>query len=48
MASRAAATLPGSPFGGERKCMTGSATPKNINPMPMPAANIMANQETEE
>ena len=26
------------------KCITGSATPKNISPMPMPAENSMANQ----
>ena len=28
------------------KCISGSATPKNIRPMPMPAENIMAIQET--
>ncbi|CFU82437.1 Uncharacterised protein [Bordetella pertussis] len=26
------------------KCMTGSATPKNIRPIPMPVENSMANQ----
>ncbi len=44
IASRAAATVPPSPVGGEMKCITGSATPKNIRPMPMPAENSMANQ----
>ena len=32
------------PSGGCRKCSTGSDTPKNIRPMPVPAANSMANQ----
>lgn len=44
MASRAAATVPASPTGGATRCMTGSATPKNIRPMPMPAENSIANQ----
>ncbi len=38
-----AAPVPG---GGVVKCVSGSATPKNIRPMPMPAENIMAIQET--
>ncbi|MNE82639.1 hypothetical protein D3C80_1793790 [compost metagenome] len=44
IASRAASTVPPSPTGGLEKCITGSATPKNIKPMPMPAENNMANQ----
>jgi len=44
IASRAASVVPPSPVGGERKCITGSATPKNIRPMPMPAEKSMANQ----
>ncbi|MNR45318.1 hypothetical protein D3C85_1641530 [compost metagenome] len=44
IASRAACTVPDSPTGGLVKCMTGSATPKNIKPMPIPAENSMANQ----
>lgn len=44
MDSRAAAAVAPSPTGGDMKCMTGSATPKNIRPMPMPAENSMANQ----
>ncbi len=33
------------PGGGVVKCANGSATPKNISPMPMPALNIIATQE---
>lgn len=44
MDSRAAAAVAPSPTGGDMKCMTGSATPKNIRPIPMPAENSMANQ----
>ncbi|CFN83163.1 Uncharacterised protein [Bordetella pertussis] len=44
MASRAASAVPPSPTGGSMKCMTGSATPKNIRPIPMPVENSMANQ----
>ncbi len=29
----------------DRKWLSGSATPQNIRPMPMPAANSMENQE---
>ncbi|CFO71790.1 Uncharacterised protein [Bordetella pertussis] len=36
--------MPPSPTGGSMKCMTGSATPKNIRPIPMPVENSMANQ----
>src|SRR3712207_2558058 len=32
--------------GGATKCDSGSLTPKNISPMPMPALNIIATQET--
>ena len=35
-AVRAASTVPASPVGGCKKCITGSATPKNIKPMPIP------------
>ena len=44
MAWRAASTVCASPTGGSAKCITGSATPKYIRPMPMPAANSIANQ----
>ena len=33
------------PGGGVAKCVNGSATPKNIRPMPMPALNIIATHE---
>ena len=36
-------TVPG---GGLVKCESGSLTPKNIRPMPMPALNIIATQDT--
>jgi hypothetical protein len=38
-----AAPVPG---GGVAKCDSGSATPKNIRPMPIPALNIIATHET--
>jgi hypothetical protein len=41
--SDAGRSLPG---GGLMRWLTGSTTPKNIRPMPMPALNIMAIQET--
>lgn len=34
------------PGGGVSKCASGSLTPQNIRPMPMPALNIMATQDT--
>ena len=40
-----AAGVPAAAWGGERKCIIGSPTPKYIKPMPMPAANSIANQE---
>lgn len=48
MAISAASGLPGSavPGGGLTKCDSGSATPQNINPIPIPALNIIAIQET--
>ena len=33
------------PGGGALKWLSGSATPQNTSPMPMPAANSIANQE---
>ncbi len=45
IASLAAAMVPGSAIGGAVKWVTGSATPKNIRPMPMPAENSIANQD---
>ena len=49
-ASRCAASgsAPSTPNGGSRKWSTGSATPKNISPMPMPAANNIANHDQAE
>ena len=48
MAVAAAASVPGlaRPSGGAARCEIGSATPKNIRPMPMPALNIIAIHET--
>ena len=41
--ARAASVSAGStPSGGARVWVTGSSTPKNISPMPTPAANSMA------
>src|ERR1043165_449015 len=42
-----ASGLPGAPVpgGGVAKCVSGSATPKNIRPMPMPALNIIPTHE---
>ncbi len=42
-----ASGLPGGPVpgGGVAKWVSGSATPKNIRPMPMPALNIIATHE---
>src|SRR5687767_7615769 len=36
------------PIGGVLRCVSGSATPQNIRPMPMPVANIMETQENVE
>src|SRR6056297_3481628 len=48
IAARAASAVPPSMPGGAAKCVTGSATPQNSNPAPMPPANSMAIQETVE
>jgi hypothetical protein len=47
MATRAASIDPGcaASFGGVARCERGSATPKNISPMPIPALNIIATHE---
>lgn len=47
IASAAAAPEPGSarPSGGVLRWVSGSATPQNIRPMPMPVANIIETQE---
>ena len=39
--------MPGSamPIGGVFRWVSGSATPQNISPMPMPVANIIDTQE---
>ncbi len=34
------------PGGAVSKCASGSLTPQNIRPMPMPALNIMATHDT--
>ncbi|GAA4328276.1 hypothetical protein GCM10023178_41090 [Actinomadura luteofluorescens] len=48
MAVSIAASLCGGsvPGGGSTKWVSGSATPKNISPMPIPALNIIATHET--
>jgi hypothetical protein len=48
--SAAASAEPGSPLpsGGVLRCVSGSATPQNMSPMPMPVANIMETHETVE
>src|SRR5690606_39539513 len=48
MATSIALSLSGGtvPGGGSTKWASGSAMPKNISPMPMPALNIMAIQDT--
>ncbi len=50
MASCAPCSEPGSarPRGGVSRCHSGSATPKNIRPMPMPVANIIETHENVE
>ena len=50
IASCAASGDPGSasPIGGALKCVSGSATPQNIRPMPMPVANIIDTHENVE
>ena len=47
MACCAAASVPARtvPGGGEDRCEIGSATAKNIRPMPIPALNIIATHE---
>ena len=42
--------MPGSarPIGGALKWVSGSATPQNIRPMPMPVANIIDTHENVE
>ena len=45
IACRAASGVPAVATGGFAKCVTGSATPKNMIPMPIPALKSMANQE---
>lgn len=45
MTSRAASSVGASTTGGAVKCMTGSATPENITPIPMPADKSMANHD---
>ena len=47
MALSAASAEPGSPWpsGGALRWVSGSATPQNIRPMPMPVANIIDTQE---
>src|SRR5688572_8928933 len=47
IARLAASALPGSarPSGGVLRWVSGSATPQNIRPIPMPVANIMDTQE---
>ena len=50
IAECAAASVPGSvmPIGGVLRCVSGSATPQNMRPMPMPVANIIDTQENVE
>ena len=50
IARLAASGEPGSarPMGGVLRCVSGSATPQNISPMPMPVANIIETQENVE
>ena len=47
IASAAASAEPGSlwPSGGAFRWVSGSATPQNMSPMPMPVANIIDTQE---
>ena len=50
IASRAASGEPASarPMGGALRWVSGSATPQNIRPMPMPVANIIETHENVE
>ena len=48
MVAACAGLSAGSPGGGALKWLSGSATPQNTSPMPMPAAKSIANHEPSE